>query len=128
MPFGGLDGLLGAVVRPVDGELLSEQEDLIGVVAQPAAERVAGVVAVVPVPVPVAVDAEGGGLVVAPAQLREKLRIQRRVAPGQGFFDGLAGFAQDVDDVGGPGLQAAGSEFGDRAAAADDVLIMPISG
>ena len=86
MPFGGLDGLLGAVVRPLDAGLAGEQPDLIGVVAQPAAERVAGVVAVVPVPVPVVGDAEGGGLVIALAQLRQKLRVQRRIAPGQGFL------------------------------------------
>ena len=65
MPFGGLDGLLGAVVRPLDAGLAGEQPDLIGVVAQPAAGRVSGVVAVVPVPVPVVGDAEGGGLVIA---------------------------------------------------------------
>src|SRR5262245_23370370 len=46
VPFGGLDGLLGAVVRPVDGELGGEQPDLFLVIAQPAAEGVAGVVAV----------------------------------------------------------------------------------
>lgn len=76
MPFGGLDGLFGAVVRPLDAGLAGEQPDLIGVVPQPAAERVAGVVAVVPVPVPVVGDAEGGGLVAALARLRQKLRVR----------------------------------------------------
>ena len=52
VPFGGFDSLLGAVVRPLDAGLAGEQPDLVGVLAQPAAEGVAGVVAVVPVPVP----------------------------------------------------------------------------
>ena len=59
-------------------------------------------VAVVPVPVPVVGDAEGDGLVVPLAQLRQKLGIQRRIAPGQGLLDSLMGFAQDIDDVGCP--------------------------
>ncbi|MGH3194908.1 MAG: hypothetical protein ACRDNT_03020 [Streptosporangiaceae bacterium] len=79
-----------------------------------------------PVAVPVAVDAEGDGLVIALAQLGEQLRIECRVAPGQGVFDGLVCFAEDVDDVSGPGLQAAGAEFGDGAGAADDVLVIRI--
>jgi hypothetical protein len=35
--------------------------------------------------------------------------------------------AQDLDDVAGPGLQAAGAELGDGAASPDDVLVMQIS-
>ena len=58
VPLGGFDGLLGAVIRPVHGELGGEEPDLLVVVAQPAAEGVAGVVAVVPVPVPVVRDPE----------------------------------------------------------------------
>ena len=128
VPLGGLDCLLGAVVGPVDGELGGEQPDLFLVVAQPAAERIAGVVAVVPVPVPVVGDAEGDGFVVALAELGQLLGVQGRVPSGQGFLDAVAGFAEDLDDVGGPGLQAAGAELGDRAGAADDVLVIPISG
>ena len=79
-----------------------EQPDLVCVLLQPAAEGVAGVVAIVPVPVPVMRDAEGGGLVVTLAQLRRKLRVQRRIAPGQGLLHRLMRFAQDIDDVGGP--------------------------
>jgi hypothetical protein len=82
------------------------------------------VVAVVPVPVPVAGDAEGDGLVVALAELCRQLGVQGRVPPGQGFLDGMAGFAGDLDDAGGPGLQAAGAELGDCAGAADDVLVI----
>ena len=44
--LGGLGAALGYVVRPVHGEVAGEQEDLLLVVAQPAAERVAGVVPV----------------------------------------------------------------------------------
>jgi hypothetical protein len=65
VPLGGLGAALGDVVRPLDGGLAGEQPDLAGVVAQPAAEDVAGVVAVVPVPQPVVDDPEGDGLVVA---------------------------------------------------------------
>jgi hypothetical protein len=85
------------------------------------------VVAVVPVPVPVVRDPEGDGLVVAPVQLRQKLRIEGGIAPGQRLLDRLVRLAEDLDDVAGPGLQAAGTEPGDRAAPADDVLVMPIS-
>ena len=65
VPLGGLGAALGDVVRPLDGGLAGEQPDLAGVVAQPAAEDVARVVAVVPVPQPVVDDPEGDGLVVA---------------------------------------------------------------
>src|SRR5262249_31452694 len=44
VPLSGLGALLGDVVRPVHGEVAGEQEDLLFVLAQPAAERVAGVV------------------------------------------------------------------------------------
>ena len=62
---GGFGAALGDVGRPVHGEIAGEQEDLLFVAAQPAAQRVAGVVPLVPVPQPVVDDAEGGGLVVA---------------------------------------------------------------
>ena len=66
-------------------------------------------------------DPEGDGLVVAFAQLRQQLRVGGGLAPGPGLLGGPVGLAQDLDDVAGPGLQAAGTELGDRAAAADDV-------
>jgi hypothetical protein len=84
-------------------------------------------VAGVPVPQPVVDDPEGHGLVIALAQLRQEFRVKRRISPGQGRFDGLMGFAEDLDHVRGPGLQAARAEPGDGAGAADDVLVMPIS-
>jgi hypothetical protein len=59
------------------------------------------VVAIVPVPVVVR-DAEGNGLVVAPAQVHQGLRGRCRVAPGLGFFDHLVRGAEDTDDVLGP--------------------------
>jgi hypothetical protein len=71
--------------------------------------------------------AEGDGLVVASAQVRETLRGGVRVASGPGLLDRLVRLAEDVDDVLRPGLQAAGAEPGDGAAAADDVPVMPIS-
>ena len=43
--LGGFGAALGDVVRPVHGEVAGEQEDLLLVLAQPAAQRVAGVVA-----------------------------------------------------------------------------------
>src|SRR5215470_13075463 len=52
-----------SVGRPVRGEVAGEQEDLLFVVAQPAAQRVAGMISLVPVPQPVVDDPEGGGLV-----------------------------------------------------------------
>jgi len=56
----------GGVGRPLHLERGGEQPHLVRVLAQPAAERVAGVVPVaVPVPQPVAGDAEGDGGVVA---------------------------------------------------------------
>ncbi len=122
MPLGGFDGLLGAVVRPVHAEVRGEQPDLPGVLLQPAAQHVAGVVSVVPVPVPVMRDPELGGLVVTLAQLRQKFRVDGRIAPGPGVFGRLVRFAEYLDHVGGPGLQAAGAEPGDRAGAADHVL------
>jgi hypothetical protein len=79
------------------------------------------VAALAPVAVPVVGDAEGDGLVVTLAQLGEQLRVERRITPGLGVFDSPVGFAEDVDDVAGPGLEAAGAEFGDRAGTADDV-------
>jgi len=127
VPFGGLGALLAGVVRPVDGGLAGEQPDLAGVVAQPAAERVAGVVAVVPVAVPVVGDPEGGGLVVALAELGQQLRVRGGLASGPGLGGRLMGFAEDLDHIAGPRLQAAGAQLGDRAAPADHVRVMPIS-
>ena len=65
MAPGGFRAALGDVIRPVHGEVAGEQEDLLLVAAQPAAQRVAGVVPVVPVPQPVVRRPEGGGGVVA---------------------------------------------------------------
>ena len=55
MALGGFGAALGDIVRPAHGEVAGEQEDLLLVVAQPGAERVAGVVPGVPVPQPVVV-------------------------------------------------------------------------
>ena len=126
--LGGFGAALGDVGRPVHGEIAGEQEDLLFVAAQPAAQRVAGVVPVLPVPQPVVDDPEGGGLVVALAELVQHLRAEGGAAAGAGVLDGLVRFAQDLDDVAGPGLQAAGAELGDRPASSDDVLVIPISG
>src|ERR1700722_17346485 len=92
------------------------------VLLEPAAEGAAGVVPVVPVPQPVIGDAEGGGLVVAPAQFGQLSGVQGGVPAGAGFLHRLVRLAQDADHVASPGLQAAGAEFGDGAASADDVL------
>jgi len=72
-------------------------------------------------------DRPGGHGVVTFPQAIEYLRVQGGVPAGAGRRDGGMGLAQDRDDVAGPGLQAAGAEFGDRAAPADHVLVMPIS-
>ena len=120
--FRGFRAALGDVVRPVHVEVAGEQEDLLFAVAQPAAERVAGMVLRVPVPQPVVGDPEDGGLVVALAELVQHVRIQGGVPAGAGRFHGLVRLAQDGDDVAGPGLQAAGAELGHGAAAADYVL------
>ena len=50
VPLSGFGSLFGDVVRPLDGGVAREQPHLGGVAVQPGAERVAGVVAVVPVP------------------------------------------------------------------------------
>jgi hypothetical protein len=117
----------GDVGGPVDGEVAGEQEDLFLVVAQPAAQRVAGVVPLMPVPQPVVDDPGGGGLVVAFAEILQQVRVQGGAAAGAGVADGLVCLAQDGDDVAGPGLQAAGAEIGDRPASPGDVLVIPIS-
>jgi len=71
-------------------------------------------------------DAEGDGGVVAFAQARQQGRIEgwlpARLPAGPGVFHCLVRLAQDGDDVGGPGLQAAGAELRNGPAAADDVL------
>ena len=82
--LGGFRAALGDIVRPAHGEVAGEQEDLLPVAAQPAAERVAGVVPVVPVPQPVVDDPEGGGRVVAFAQVIEDLLVQGGVRRGRG--------------------------------------------
>ena len=64
-----------------------------------------------PVPQPVVDDPEGGGLVVALAELIQRFRIRRGAAAGAGVFHGLVRLVQDGDDVAGPGLQAAGQGF-----------------
>src|SRR2546423_14854922 len=117
----GLGAALGDVGGPVHGEVAGEQEDLLFVAAQPAAEGVAGVVPVLPVPQPVVDDAEGGGLVVALAELVQQVRAGRGAAAGAGVLDGLVRFAQDHDDLAGPGLQAAGAELDDGPASPDYV-------
>jgi hypothetical protein len=45
-------------------------------------------------------DPEGGGLVVAPAQLLQSSGVQGGVPAGAGFLYRLVRLAQDVDDVG----------------------------
>jgi hypothetical protein len=119
---GGFGAALGDVGRPVHGEVAGELEDLLFVVAQPAAQRVAGVVSVLPVPQPVVDDPEGGGLVVALAELVQQVRVQGSAAAGAGVTDGLVCLAQYGDDVAGPGLQAAGAELDDCPASPDYVL------
>src|SRR5262249_47269853 len=96
VPLGGFGASVGGIVGPLDGGLAGEQPDLAGVVAQPAAEGVPGVVAVVPVPQPVVGDSEGDSLVVALAELGQQLRIAG-LAPGPGLFGQAVGFAQDLD-------------------------------
>ena len=121
MPLGGFRSALTDIIRPAHGEFAGEQEDLFLVVAQPGAERVSGVVAVVPVPQPVVDDPGRHGGVVAFPQVIEYLRVEGGVAAGAGGLDGLMSVAQDRDDVAGPVLDAAGAEFRDRPAPADDV-------
>jgi hypothetical protein len=53
---------------------------MVRVCAQPLAERVAGVVAIMPVPVPVVGDPERDGLVVTRPQVRDDLRAGRLAA------------------------------------------------
>ena len=125
--LGAFRAALGDIVRPVHGEITGEQEDLFLVAAQPCAERVAGMVPVVPVPQPVMDDPGPDRLVVAFPQVIKQLRVQAGVAAGAGLIYGPVCLAQDRDDVAGPGLQAAGAELRDGAAAADDVGVMPIS-
>lgn len=101
MPFSGLDGLLGAVVRPQDARLAGEQADLIGVVAQ-LAEGVAG--------------AGGGCRRASPGagcggcrRRHPRRRIARAASPedarlepdhpGQGLLYRPVGIAQDTDDL-----------------------------
>ena len=124
--LGGLGSLLGDIVSPVHGEVPGEQEDLLLILAQPAAQRVAGVVPLVPVPQPVMGDAEGNGVVVAFAELVQQFRAEGGAAAGAGVFDGLVRLAQDGDDLAGPGLQAAGAELDDCPASPDYVDVMPI--
>src|SRR5260370_4803096 len=53
--------------------------------------------------------------------LDRHIGVQGGVAAGTGGFYLLVRLAQDRDHLPGPGLQAAGAEFRDGAAAADDV-------
>ena len=122
VPFRCFGAALGDIVRPAHGEVAGEQEDLLPVLFQPAAESVAGVVSGVPVAQPVVRPAEGGGGVVAFEQVIEDLLVQGGAAAGAGLPDGCVGVAQDRDGVGGPALQAAGAQLRDRPAPADDVL------
>jgi hypothetical protein len=94
VPFRAFDGPLGAVAGPLDGEFAGEQPDLLLVLLQPAAQSVAGVVPVMPVPQPVMGDPEGGGLVVALAELVQQVRVEGGAAAGAGVLDGLMGLAQ----------------------------------
>src|SRR5262249_32895729 len=82
--LGWLGAGLGDVVRPVDGEVAGEQEDLFLVVAQPAAERVAGVVSGVPVPQPVVDDPGPDRGVVTFPQVIEYLLVQGGVPADAG--------------------------------------------
>ena len=93
MPFRAFDGPLGAAAGPLDGELAGEQPGLLLVRLQPAAEGVGGVVPVVPVPQPVVGDPEGGGLVVALAQLDRLPGVQGGVSAGAGFLHRLVRLA-----------------------------------
>ena len=122
MPFRGFRAAFGDIIRPAHGEVAGEQEDLLPVLFQPAAESVAGVVPGVPVAQPVVRPAEGGGGVVAFEQVIEDLLVQGGVAADAGLPDGCVGLAQDRDNACGPALQAAGARFRDRPAPADDVL------
>ena len=65
MPFRCFRATFGDIIRPAHGEAAGEQEDLLPVFLQPAAEGVAGMVPGVPVAQPVVRPAEGGGGVVA---------------------------------------------------------------
>ena len=88
MAPGLLRAALTDVVRPVDGEVAGEQEDLLPVAGQPAGERVAGVVSLVPVAEP-AVDPPGFRRgAVALAQAGEDPRVQGGAAEGAGVLDG----------------------------------------
>src|SRR5258707_9107964 len=122
MALGGPGAALGDIIRPAHSEFAGEQEDLFLIAAQPAAQRVAGVVPVVPVPQPVVDDPGRDRAVVAFTQVIEELLVQGGVPAGAGGLDGLMSVAQDRDDVAGPVLQAAGAEFRDRTASADHGL------
>src|SRR5258708_33494171 len=99
------------IVGPVHVKVAGEQEDLLLVVPQPAAERVAGVVPGVPVAEPV-VDSPGfRGGVVAFAQTIKDLRVEFGAAAGPGVLNGPVRVAEDRDDVFRPGLGAARAEL-----------------
>jgi len=80
--LGGFGSALEDIIRPVHGEVAGEKEDLLLVVAQPAAQRIAGVVPALPAPQPVVDDPERGGLVVALAELIQQLRAEGGAAAG----------------------------------------------
>jgi len=64
---------------------------------------------------------EADGPVVAFAQVIECFCGQCGVSPGTGGLDGCMRVAQDGDDITGPVLDAAGTEFRDRPAPPDHV-------
>jgi hypothetical protein len=72
------------------------------VVAQPAAQSAAGVVAVaVPVPQPVDGDGEGDGLVVLVPQPGEQVRADGGLAAEPGVLDGCVCLPEDGDHLAG---------------------------
>ncbi len=75
MALGCFGAALGNVVRPLDGEVAGEKEELFPVVPQPGPERVLGVVPGVPVPQPVADDPGPDRGVVAFEQVIEYLLV-----------------------------------------------------
>jgi hypothetical protein len=75
----------------------------------------------VPVPQPVMDDPGGYGLVVVFLQVGEDIRAEGGAAAGAGLPNEAVSVAQERDHVLRPGLEAAGAEFRDGPAAADDV-------
>src|SRR5258706_9670347 len=104
MSFGGFDAAFGGVGGPVHVEVGGEVPDLLGVVAQPHGQGVAGVVAVaVPVPVTVVDDPGVDGVVVAVTKLGQPVRVQGGLVTGPGGLDLGVGVGQRRGDLPGPG-------------------------